>query len=97
MKKIFFEKHDRVCLKHKAWLRQFATQWTEHSSQLQGNSDRAHAVLGSFPSLTFSLPPMNEKAISPLQTAYSFSLCISLKLTVESRIQTISRQYYFRM
>ena len=40
---IFLEKHDRVCLKHKVWLIQFATQRTEHSSQLKGNSDLVHA------------------------------------------------------
>lgn len=40
---IFLEKHDRVCLKHKVWLIQFAAQWTEHSSQLKGNSGLVHA------------------------------------------------------
>lgn len=97
---IFLEKHDRVCLKHKVWLIQFAAQWTEHSSQLKGNSDHVHSISSftRYSSFTpFHCLSMNEKIISPLQAAYNFSLCSSLKLIVEFRIQTISRQYNFRM
>lgn len=89
---IFSAKHDQCLFKTQGVFLQFAAQWTEHASRLTGSRDHVHST-GSFLAtaapLAFSLPPMNEKVISPLQSAYSFSLCISLKLTVESRTQTL--------
>lgn len=81
-----------VCLKHKVcfYSLQRSGQNTPHSLQVAVIMFiPPAALLATAAPLAFSLPPMNEKVISPLQSAYSFSLCISLKLTVESRTQTL--------
>lgn len=79
-----------VCLKHKVcfYSLQRSGQSTPHSLQVAVVLFiPPAALLATAAPLAFSLPPMNE-VISPF-TERSFSLCISLKLTVESRTQTL--------